>query len=188
MTFSSAAPGEADDGALVARWQAGDQRAATLLVERHASALTRFVASLGVRERVDVEDVVQDTFVRAFGRLGGFRGDSSFRTWLCTIARNLVRDRGRSVTLRFARRQVELEERHAVTAQDPLEGAVAEEAEERMMAVVAELTPMQRQVFTLRVADGMSYKEIAVAVGSTEGAARVHYHNAVRAIKERLHE
>ena len=48
------------------------------------------------------------------------------------------------------------------------------------------LTTMQREVFTLRVAEGMSYKEIATVVGSTEGAARVHYHNAMRAIKEML--
>jgi len=50
------------------------------------------------------------------------------------------------------------------------------------------LSPMQRQVFTLRVAEGMAYKEIAEAVGSTEGAARVHYHNAMRTIKEHLDE
>jgi RNA polymerase sigma-70 factor, ECF subfamily len=47
---------------------------------------------------------------------------------------------------------------------------------------------MQRQVFTLRVADGMSYKEIAAVLGSSEGASRVHYHDAVRAIKEMLDE
>ena len=45
---------------------------------------------------------------------------------------------------------------------------------------------MQRQVFSLRVGEGMSYREIAYAVDTTEGAARVHYHNAMRAIKELL--
>jgi RNA polymerase sigma-70 factor (ECF subfamily) len=48
------------------------------------------------------------------------------------------------------------------------------------------LSPMQREIFTLRVAEGLSYKEIASVVGSTEGAARVHYHNAVRVIKEHV--
>jgi RNA polymerase sigma-70 factor (ECF subfamily) len=43
---------------------------------------------------------------------------------------------------------------------------------------------MQREVFTLRVGEGLSYREIAAVVGSTEGATRVHYHNAMRAIKE----
>jgi len=46
------------------------------------------------------------------------------------------------------------------------------------------LSPMQRDVFTLRVGEGRSYKEIAEILGSTEGAARVHYHNAMRQIKE----
>ena len=48
------------------------------------------------------------------------------------------------------------------------------------------LSPTQREVFTLRVAQGLSYKEIADLVGTTEGAARVHYHNATRAVKEYL--
>jgi RNA polymerase sigma-70 factor (ECF subfamily) len=50
------------------------------------------------------------------------------------------------------------------------------------------LSPTQREVFALRVAEGLSYKEIAEAVGTTEGAARVHYHNAMRAVKEFLDE
>ena len=65
MTRPNALPEEPADGALIARWQAGDQRAATALVERHAPVLARYIASLGVRE--DAEDVVQDTFIRAFG-------------------------------------------------------------------------------------------------------------------------
>jgi RNA polymerase sigma-70 factor (ECF subfamily) len=48
------------------------------------------------------------------------------------------------------------------------------------------LSPTQREVFVLRVSEGLSYKEIAEAAGTTEGAARVHYHNAMRAIKEFL--
>ena len=52
------------DDELIRRWKSGEQRAATLLVERHAGSVTRFITSLGVRH--DVEDVVQDTFVRAF--------------------------------------------------------------------------------------------------------------------------
>ena len=184
MTSATAAPGDPADSVLIARWQTGDERAATLLVERHASAVARYIASLGVRE--DVEDLVQDAFIRAFASLEGFRGESSLRTWLCTIARNLVRDRARS--LKFERRQVEIEEHHAVTAGDPLDGTVADETEQRVMNAVEKLSPMQRQVFTLRVADGMAYKEIAEVVGSTEGAARVHYHNAMKAIKEFLDE
>ncbi|HEX6807775.1 MAG TPA: RNA polymerase sigma factor [Gemmatimonadaceae bacterium] len=182
MTEPKPTADEPDDDALIARWRSGDERAATLLVERHAMPLARFVAGLG--ERRDVEEVVQDTFVRAFGSLDGFRGESSLRTWLFTIARNLVRDRARG---RKGRRDVvSIEEWHAATEHDALDAAVADETEARMRRAVETLTPMQREVFTLRVTDGMSYKEIAAVVSSTEGAARVHYHNAMRAIKEFL--
>jgi RNA polymerase sigma-70 factor (ECF subfamily) len=74
------------------------------------------------------------------------------------------------------------------TEYDALDGLVAQETEGRMRAALARLTPTQREVFTLRVGEGMSYREIADVVGSTEGAARVHYHNAMRAIKEFVDE
>jgi RNA polymerase sigma-70 factor (ECF subfamily) len=175
-------PDEQDDLDLVARWKAGDQRAATQLVARHADALARFVASVGGRG--DVEEVVQDTFVRAFGSLDGFRGESSLRTWLFTIARRLLLDRRRAQRRRGA--QVQVQEADATTAVTALDGLVAEETGRRMREAVARLTPTQREVFTLRVSEGMSYKEIADVVGTTDGAARVHYHNAMRAIKELL--
>jgi RNA polymerase sigma-70 factor (ECF subfamily) len=69
---------------------------------------------------------------------------------------------------------------------DALDGVVADETEARMRAALDRLTPTQREVFTLRVGEGLSYREIAGVAGTTEGAARVHYHNAMRAIKEFL--
>lgn len=173
---------------LVARWKRGDQRAATQLVERHAEAVARFVATVG--ERVDVDDVVQDTFARAFASLDSFRGDSALRTWLFTIARRLVLDRRRSERRRGGgtRMHMEVHDADAVTEYDALDAVVADETERRMREAVARLTPTQRGVFTLRIAEGLSYKEIAEAVDTTEGAARVHYHNAMRAVKEFLDE
>src|SRR6266566_2192278 len=97
---------EQRDKELIARWKSGDERAATELVERHAPALARFAISSG--ERNDVDELVQDTFVRAFGSLDGFRGDSSFRTWLFTIERRLLLDRRRSERRR--RDRVEIQE------------------------------------------------------------------------------
>jgi RNA polymerase sigma-70 factor (ECF subfamily) len=182
MTEATRIAGEPSDAALIARWRAGEQRAASLLVRRYAATVTRFVASLGERE--EIEEIVQDTFVRAFESLGGFRGESSLRTWLLTIARNLVVDRTRS--RRGSRTFVTIEEPHGVTEHNALDGAVAVETEARLREAVSRLPPMQRHVFTLRVADGLSYSEVAAVLGTTEGAARVHYHHAVRAIKEIL--
>ena len=174
--------GEATDAELIQRWKNGDQRAATSLVERHAPALARFAASQGARQ--DIDELVQDTFVRAFNSIDGFRGDSSFRTWLLTIERRLMLDRRRSEKRRPDK--VEIQEGDASTQFDALDGMVADEARKRLTEAVTKLSPTQREVFTLRVAEGMSYKEIADAVGTTEGAARVHYHNAMRAVKESL--
>lgn len=170
------------DAELIARWKAGDQRAATQLVERHAPALARFAVSCGVRE--DIDELVQDTFVRAFGSLDGFRGDSSFRTWLFTIERRLMMDRRRAEKRRPA--GLEISEEDATTEYDALDDVMAGEAEAQVVAAVQRLTPTQREVFMLRVTEGLSYKEIAETVGTTEGAARVHYHNALRTMKEVL--
>ena len=169
---------------LIAQWKAGDQRAATALVERHAAALARFAVASG--ERNEVDELVQDTFVRAFNSLDGFRGESSFRTWLFTIERRLLLDRRRSERRRRGR--VEIKEDDATTEYDALDVVVADETEGRLNQAMKRLSPTQREVFALRVGEGLSYKEIAEAVGTTEGAARVHYHNAMRAVKEFLDE
>ena len=173
---------QATDAELIARWSSGDQRAAALLVERHSQALARFVASLGEREQV--EELVQDTFVRAFGSLDTFRADSSLRTWLFTICKRLLLDRKRAERRR--KDDTELDDGHAAEGYDALDGLVADETARKVQEAVNGLTAMQREVFTLRVNEGMAYAEIAQVVGSTEGSCRVHYHNAIRTIKEHL--
>lgn len=174
----------ASDRELIERWLAGDSRAATLLVSRHADALARFAVSSGERE--DIEELVQDTFVRAFSSLDSFRGDSSLRTWLFTIERRLMLDRRRSEHRQRA--MVSVQATDAVTEFNALDGLLAEEAESRVRKAVDALSPTQREVFMLRVEQGLSYRDIAEVVGTTEGAARVHYHNAMRAVKEFLND
>jgi RNA polymerase sigma-70 factor (ECF subfamily) len=105
---------------------------------------------------------------------------------LFTIERRLLVDRRRAEKRR--RDRVEIQEDDASTEYDALDGVVANETERRMRQAMSRLSPTQKEVFTLRVAEGLSYKEIAAAVGTTEGAARVHYHNAMRAVKEFLDE
>lgn len=184
MTNDAGDADEQTDLDLITQWKGGDQRAATLLVERHASAVARFARSVGAHD--DVQDIVQDTFVRAFGSLDSFRGDSSLRTWLFTIARRLLLDLRRSERRRGE--QVEVQDTDAITEYDSLDTVVADETRARMQGAIGRLSKTQREVFLLRVSEGLSYKEIADVAGTTEGAARVHYHNAMRAIKEFLHE
>jgi len=182
MTDSGQSAAGQLDAELIARWKAGDQGAATSLVERHSQALARFAVSCGARE--DVDELVQDTFVRAFGSLDSFRGDSSFRTWLFTIERRLLLDRLRAEKRRP--KSLEIGEDDAATEYDALDQMIGEESGARLRGAIGHLTPTQREVFVLRVNEGLSYREIADTVGTTEGAARVHYHNAMRAIKESL--
>ena len=175
--------GMVSDGELIERWRRGDQRAATALVERHAPALARFAASSGAREEVD--ELVQDTFVRAFAALDGFRGESTFRTWLFTIERRLLLDRRRAEKRKGPHEQ--LKEGTSATEYDALDGLLADESESAVRVAIEKLSPTQREVFLLRVVEGLSYKEIADVAGTTEGAARVHYHHAMRAVKESVH-
>jgi RNA polymerase sigma-70 factor (ECF subfamily) len=175
-------PPEATDAELIERWKDGDSRAATQLVGRHSQALARFAASSG--ERDGIEELVQDTFVRAFASLDSFRGESSLRTWLFTIERRLMLDRRRAE--KRSRETVPIEESDHVSEYGALDSLIAEEAQERVRRSLDALSPTQRDVFTLRVQQGLSYREIAEVVGSTEGAARVHYHIAIKTVKEFL--
>ena len=180
MTPAEPAAAGPTDAALIAAWQAGDEQAAAELVRRHARALARFLGAAGALE-ADVDDLVQETFIRAFGAVARFRGQCRFRTWLLTIGGNVVKDAHR----RSRRaRVVPLADDLQASDGDPHERAVAGEAEARLGVGLERLPRMQREVFLLRAQQGLEYAEIAAALGTTPGAARVHYHHAVKRLKE----
>lgn len=170
------------DAALVAAYRRGDERAATELVRRHAAPVGRFLYASGA-ESSDVDDLVQDTFFRAFRGLDGWRGEASFRSWLFTIGGNLLRDEFRK---RKGRQMLSLEDRDLPGRADPSADLAAAEAEQRVRDGLATLPRLQREVFLRRAQQGGDYQEIAVALGTTPGAARVHYHHAVKRLKELL--
>lgn len=167
------------DPALVAAYRAGDERAAAELVRRHARPLGRFLYSLGA-DPGELEDLVQETLFRAFRRVDGWRGGASFRSWLLTIGSNLLRDQVR----RRKGKLVPLDDRDIVSESNPHAELAAAEAEARVREGLAQLPRLQRQVFLLRVQEGTEYEEIAAVLGTTPGAARVHYHHAVKRLKE----
>lgn len=170
------------DADLVAAWRRGDEGAATALVERHTRPLARFLAAAGARE--DVEDIVQETFFRAFDRIESFRGKSSFRTWLFAIGSNVLRDLGRR---RRRAKVLAIEDRDVPDARGgPEEQAEGQEMLDRLQQAVTRLPRMQRNVFLMRAQQGADYADIAAALGTSEGAARVHYHHAVKRLKAAL--
>ncbi len=121
-----------------------------------------------------------DAFIRAFRSVGKFRGQCQFRTWLLTIGGNVLKDAARRAK---RAKLVPLEQELRATDGDPHERAVAGEAEGRLQECLRRL---QREVFLLRAQQGLEYQEIAAALGTTPGAARVHYHHAVKRLKEHL--
>jgi RNA polymerase sigma-70 factor (ECF subfamily) len=170
---------EPSDQALVAAYRHGDQRAASELVRRHGPAVARFLYSSGALA-ADIEDLVQETLFRAFRGLDRWRGEASFRSWLFTIAGNLTRDAFRR---RKGRELISLEDRDLPDRADPDAELAAGELEERLRMELGRLPRLQREVFLLRVQEGTSYEDIAAALGTTPGAARVHYHHAVKRLK-----
>jgi RNA polymerase sigma-70 factor (ECF subfamily) len=168
------------DAELVAAYQGGDERAAAELVRRHATALGRFLYSSGA-DAAEVDDLLQEAFFRAFRRLDGWRGTASLRSWLFTIASNLLRDEHRK---RKGRLIVPIADHDVADTADPYEKLAAAESDGRLRAGLAQLPRLQREVFLLRVQGGSDYAEIAAALGTTPGAARVHYHHAVKRLKE----
>jgi RNA polymerase sigma-70 factor, ECF subfamily len=173
-------PDEPTDATLTAAYRRGDERAATELVRRHAAAVGRFLYGSGAAAS-DVDDLVQETFFRAFRALDGWRGEGSIRSWLFSIGGNLLKDEYRKGK---GRRVLSLEDRDIPDHADPHADLAASEAERRVREGLATLPRLQREVFLRRALEGSDYEEIAAALGTTPGAARVHYHHAVKRLKE----
>jgi RNA polymerase sigma-70 factor (ECF subfamily) len=170
------------DAELVDRGRSGDEAALSELVNRHHAAAYRVAVSL-VRDDDEAQDVVQDAFLKAFRALDRFRGDASFRTWLLTItaneARGALRKSGR-------RRETALEDAPPVPSDwpDPAESAVLSQESAREM--LDQLPEKQRLSVSLRIDEGLSFKEIGEIIGSSEGAARVNYFHGIRRLRESM--
>jgi len=173
------APAVAADGDLIAQYLAGEEQAAAELVRRHATALARYLAAQGAPDE-ELEDLTQEALFKAFRSLATFRGGASFRTWLLAIGGNVLKDRRRQ----WRRTQVvELTPDLRDPSGDPGAHAEAEWAAERLQEGIGKLARLQREVFLMRAQQGLGYEEIASGLGITQGAARVHYHHAVKRLK-----
>lgn len=169
-----------NDQDLVTAYRAGDERAAGTLVERHAPSVARFLYSSGAVQD-ELDDLVQETFFRAFRRIESWRAESGLRSWLFSIAGNLLKDEARK---RKGRTVLSLVDHDVPAASAPDAELEADEAAERIRETLALLPRLQREVFLRRVQLGEGYDAIASALGTTPGAARVHYHHAVKRLKE----
>ena len=193
-------PPEADkpldtDAMLVERAVAGDQKAYELLVIKYQRRIQRLIGRM-VRDVDLVEDIAQETFIRAYRALAQFRGDAQFYTWLYRIAVNTAKK-----ALMELKRDPTVSENSFKSADDdetsPLENELtSSETPEALLAskeiavmvnAAMEALPEDlRQAITLREIDGLSYEEIAEAMSCPIGTVRSRIFRAREAISEKV--
>lgn len=168
-----------DDRELVLRAQAGDDEAFGRLVELHQARVHATLAKI-THDRDLALDLTQEAFIRAWEELDGFERRSAFSTWLYRIAVRLAYDALRRDRLRAASSATDVLPDPAPSAD---ERAAAGDDAEVLRRRVRELPEMQRAVVTLRAWNGLSYREIAEVLGTTEGSARVSFHHAITRLR-----
>ena len=172
------------DEELVQRVREGEERAMNVLVDRHHGVVFRSCAAILSDEDL-AADASQNSFLKAFRAIDRFRGEAAFRTWLLAIAGNEARGLLRKVK---QRREDTLEDVDVLAAEgnDPSAEVVLRSEVARVRAVLADLPEKQKLSVTLRIFDGLSFREIGEIIDSTEGSARVNYHHGIQRLKELL--
>jgi len=172
MSESSNEPGHAaghDEGALLAAARRGDTRAFEGLYRALAPSVYGFCLRLA-RDSAEAQDCLQETFVRAWQRLGDFRGESRIGTWLRRIALNEVLGR---------RRHRAVEHRH-LAAIDPSKRRSLDDSAtmQDLEDAIRRLPERARDVFVLRAIYGHTHEEIASLLGVTESTSKSQLHRA----------
>jgi RNA polymerase sigma-70 factor, ECF subfamily len=178
---------EASDLAIVARVKAGDQEAFRDLVERHSRSVFRLAYRLTGHEH-DAEDVVQETFLKAYRQIRQFESRSSCATWLYRIAVNCAHDLLRQRPRAGTRPSIDDEDEN-IGAQladrspegDPARELARRQIDARVRAALAELSAQERSAFIMRHYEGLSIDEIGRALDLGTSAAK---HSIFRAVKK----
>ena len=175
------------DASLVDRFLAGDQTAFGLLVLRYQDSLHRFF-----RRTTDVdvaEDLAQDAFLEVYRSLATWRGQSSFRTWLFGVARNVGHRhlRSRPDRLRANEKAAPVDE-IADTGRGPLQSLEDGDRSAALLNAIARLSWEQRVAIALRTWEGMSYDQIATITGVPKGTVRSRLHSARQVLARVIRE
>lgn len=171
------------DNELVERTKAGDVRSYEELVRRYERLVGRVIYPYAGREAA-VEDLVQETFLRAYDRLSTFNPEYRFKTWLLAIANNLGID-----TLRRRRDVVEFDpELHARVTHGPEAVAIEAERARSVQSAVMTLPETYSVPLVLRYAEGLTYTEIAEVLDITVPALKSRLFRARNMLAKRLEE
>lgn len=177
------------DEELIELFRQGDRAAFRLLIQRHDRQLYRIARSV-VLDDQEAEDVVQETYFRAFTHLGDFRGEASLSTWLSRIALNeAMRQRGRPPPLEHgsldARAGSEMDSMTSAD-RDPEASASQKEVRQLLERAIDSLPETFRTVFVLRDVEEVSIKEAASLLGIREETVKTRLHRARRLLRQIL--
>jgi len=190
-------PSKASDFDLAGMVAAGDPGAFEVLMRRHNGVLYRTARSI-LRDDAEAEDVVQESYLLAYRKMAGFRGDASLSTWLTRIVVNEATGR-----LRKARRRadivelvpgaagIDFEEEDAMSSEriapeTPDDAALRAEARRLIEARIDALPDSLRTVFMLRAVEDLSVQETSAALGIPEATVRSQYFRARGLLREAL--
>jgi RNA polymerase sigma-70 factor (ECF subfamily) len=182
---------ELTDGAFVERARAGDADAFRVLVERHSRSLFRLAFRMTGNEQ-DAEDVVQESFLRAYRQLGRFDERASFGTWLYRIATNCALDLVRSRNRRAVRTAAADGEGDdpvlTLPSGDPgpERAALSGELRDRVAEAMNGLSATERTAFVLRHFEGMRIEEVSRVLECQPGAAKHSVFRAVQKLRRAL--
>jgi RNA polymerase sigma-70 factor (ECF subfamily) len=171
------------DPIVITRAKAGDRRALEELCSRHAPRVERLAQHL-LADPEDARDAGQDALAKICTRLGQFRGESAFSTWLHRLVVNVGRD---VAARRLAQRCEELvEDGRASLEPGPARAAELAELRAELRHELAGLAADQARVVVLKDALGFSFPEISAASGMPVGTAKCYAHRARAGLRERL--
>jgi RNA polymerase sigma-70 factor (ECF subfamily) len=154
------------------------------LLESHEKEIYRFAYRM-TGNREDASDLLQDTFLRAFKAFPRLPADANHRAWLYRIAHRQALNLFRS---RRVRRSEPLDEAKALhdANGDPESLEQTRRLARALRGVIRDLTPRQRSALLLKKYDGVSYRDVAAILGSTEDNARAHVYQAMKKIRDGL--
>jgi RNA polymerase sigma-70 factor (ECF subfamily) len=170
-----------DDGQLVAQAQAGDLPAFDELVRRHHGAVYCYLYRM-CRNGADAEEMTQESFVKAWEGLMGFRGRASFKTWLYRIATNLCINR----LSRQKPNDPLAEDLPAARRDDPEENFRQRTRREYIQRALAGLSADQRSALVLSIYDELSHEEIAAAMGRSPASVNMLLYRARSSVRQFL--
>ena len=179
------------DSAAAEQARQGDQRAFGVLVERHSRSVFRLAFRMTQNEQ-DAEDLVQETFLKAYKQLHRFDGRSAFGTWLYRIAANCSLDLIRARKNRRERQTTLTSETtdwlDRVAAPDPSPERLARSGQvaNLLKPALAQLTELERTAFVLRHYEGRGIEEIAGVLGVQTNAAKHSVFRAVQKLRRAL--